>query len=93
MCSVILRTGLLTRVLAARDKLGRVMSLYTVAFLGVAPLGALGAGMFADRIGATVTVCAGGVACLVVAAVIARQLPLIRRHIRPIYAKLGINLE
>jgi phenylalanyl-tRNA synthetase alpha chain len=28
-----------------------------------------------------------------VAAVIAHRLPLIRQHIRPIYAKLGIHLE
>jgi MFS family permease len=69
------------------------MSLYTAAFLGVAPLGALLAGLFADRIGATVTICIGGICCLLIAAAIARQLPAIRAHIRPIYAKLGINFD
>jgi hypothetical protein len=51
------------------------------------------AGVSADRIGATATVCIGGAFCLVVAASIARELPVMRRHIRPIYAKLGINLD
>ncbi|NBX88545.1 MAG: MFS transporter, partial [Betaproteobacteria bacterium] len=90
---VTVSTNMILQTIVDDDKRGRVMSLYTVAFLGVAPLGALGAGMFADRIGATVTVCAGGAACLAVAAVIAHRLPLIRQHIRPIYAKLGIHLE
>jgi len=72
------------------DKRGRVMSLYTTAFLGVVPFGGLIAGVLADRIGATNTVLAGGIACVLAALYMARQLPLIRSHIRPIYARLGI---
>ena len=72
------------------DKRGRVMSLYTVAFLGVAPLGGLLAGVLADHIGATHTVFAGGVVGLLVALYMASQLPRIRSHVRPIYARLGI---
>ena len=90
---VTVSTNMVLQTIVDDDKRGRVMSLYTVAFLGIAPLGALGAGLFADRIGATTTVMAGGIGCLLVAAAIARWLPLIRLHIRPIYAKLGINLD
>ena len=90
---VTVSTNMILQTIVDDDKRGRVMSLYTAAFLGVAPLGALLAGIFADHIGATVTVSIGGVCCLLIAATIARQLPAIRAHIRPIYAKLGIHLD
>ena len=90
---VTVSTNMILQTIVDDDKRGRVMSLYTAAFIGVAPLGALLAGVSADRIGATTTVCIGGAFCLVVAASIARELPVMRRHIRPIYAKLGINLD
>ncbi len=72
---------------------GRVMSLYTTAFMGVMPFGALLAGISADRIGATNTVCIGGITCALIAAAVVRWLPFIRREIRPIYARLGINVD
>ncbi len=72
------------------DKRGRVMSLYTAAFMGVVPLGGLAAGMLADHIGATRTVLAGGIVCVLAALYMARQLPLLRQHLRQIYARLGI---
>jgi predicted MFS family arabinose efflux permease len=90
---VTVSTNMILQTIVDDDKRGRVMSLYTAAFLGVAPVGALLAGMFADRIGATTTVGIGGICCVLISAAIARQLPAIRRHIRPIYAKLGINLD
>jgi len=43
---------------------GRVMSLYTAAFLGVAPLGGFVAGAIADHIGAPFTIAIGGTCCL-----------------------------
>ena len=85
--------NMILQAIVEDDKRGRVMSLYTAAFLGVMPIGALMAGMSADRIGAANTVCIAGVCCALIAAGVAWRLPLIRRHIRPIYAKLGINLE
>jgi len=36
-------------------------------------------------------VLAGGIACALAALYLARQLPLIHNHIRPIYARLGID--
>jgi MFS family permease len=72
------------------QKRGRVMSLYTVAFLGMAPLGSLMAGSLASRIGTPATVALGGVCCLLGAALFARQLPRIRQIVRPIYTQMGI---
>ena len=86
-------TNMILQTIVDDDKRGRVMSLYTAAFLGVAPLGALLAGVFADRIGAATTVLAGGVFCVLTGVAIVRQLPVLLAHIRPIYAKLGINLD
>lgn len=73
------------------DKRGRVMSLYTAAFLGVVPLGALIAGVLADYIGATQTFLVGGIVCLSGALYLARQLPRLRRHMRETYTRLGIE--
>jgi len=69
---------------------GRVLGLFTVSFLGMFPLGSLAAGAAADWIGAKHTLAAGGVACMLAALWLGRQLPELRRHIRPIYVKLGI---
>jgi MFS family permease len=75
------------------EKRGRVMSLYTMAFVGLAPIGALLGGSLADRIGAPLTVGIGGAACLAVALWFHRQLPELREHVRPIYTRLGIIPE
>jgi len=49
----------------ASDRLrGRVMSLYSLSFLGVAPVGALLAGALAERIGEPLTVAAGAAVML-----------------------------
>jgi MFS family permease len=73
------------------DKRGRVMSLYTAAFIGVVPFGGLIAGVLADHVGATNTLLAGGIICVVAALGMTRQLPLLRQHLGPIYARLGID--
>ena len=89
------------------DKRGRVMSFYATAFLGLAPVGALVGGLVAEAVGAaptaglsgqyhfgaSATVAAGGVVCILAAAVFFWQLPAIREHIRPIYRRIGILPE
>jgi len=54
---------------------GRVVALYSMMFMGMAPFGALFGGVVADRLGAPVTVAVGGAGCLLGAAVFARHLP------------------
>jgi MFS family permease len=75
------------------DRRGRVMSFYTVAFIGMTPVGSLLAGEFASAIGGPWTVFIGGIACLTGAAVFARKLPQLREKVRPIYVKKGILPE
>ena len=75
------------------DKRGRVMSLYSMAFLGMMPFGSLFAGVLAGWIGAANTVMIGGVACLVGGALFALVLPRLRGLVRPIYARMGILPE
>ncbi len=69
---------------------GRVMSFYTMAFLGTAPIGSLIAGAAAARIGAPATIIAGGVACVAAALWLVSQLPGLRVLVRPIYVERGI---
>jgi MFS family permease len=75
------------------DKRGRVMSFYTMAFIGVAPFGSLIAGYAASKVGAPATVMAGGSICMIVAFWFSRRLPEIRKLVRPIYVRLGILPE
>jgi MFS family permease len=75
------------------DKRGRVMSLYTMSFIGMAPFGSLFAGGLAQLIGAPVTVVVGAAACVLAAALFARALPALRGHVRPIYRRMGIIPE
>ncbi len=69
---------------------GRVMSYYTMAFVGMAPFGSLLAGALAHAIGAQRTVIVSGVACIVGALWFWSRLPHLRREMRPIYERLGI---
>jgi MFS family permease len=69
---------------------GRVMSYYTMAFVGMAPFGSLLAGALAHAIGAPRTVIVSGVACILGSIWFTSQLAAIRKDIRPIYERLGI---
>jgi MFS family permease len=75
------------------DKRGRVMSLYTMAFMGMAPLGSLLAGFLADRFGPAAALRAGGVACLLGSLAFALQFRRVRALVRPIYVSMGILPE
>ena len=75
------------------DKRGRVMSFYTMAFMGTAPFGSLLAGSVAERIGAPHTLLFGGIGCLLGAVWFAMTLSALRRDVRPIYVRIGILPE
>lgn len=81
------------QTIVEEDKRGRVMSFYTMAFMGTAPFGSLLAGSVADRIGAPHTLLIGGIGCIIGALWFATSLPALRRDVRPIYVKIGILPE
>ncbi len=72
------------------DKRGRVMSYYTMFFIGSLPIGHLAAGALAERIGAPYTFLAGGLACALAGGLFTAGLKSFRRHLRPIYVERGI---
>jgi MFS family permease len=78
------------QTIAEEDKRGRLMSLYAMAFAGMAPFGSLLAGTLSTRVGAPGTLTLGGVVCLVGAGLFALQLPQLRALVRPIYNQKGI---
>jgi len=92
------------QTLVDEDKRGRVMSYYTMAFMGMAPFGSLLAGTMAHAIpampmwfvggtplaGAQWTVIMNGVVVVLGAAWFVTRLPALRRVVRPIYEEMGI---
>jgi MFS family permease len=83
-------TNTVVQTLVDEDKLGRVMSLYTVAIFGAAPIGALAEGALAARIGAVHTFLIAGLLCIACAIAFAVALPRLRVASRPLYMRLGL---
>ncbi|MFN6465650.1 MAG: MFS transporter [Nostoc sp. DedVER02] len=75
------------------DKRGRLMSLYTMSFLGMIPVGNLLGGILASRIGAPNTLILDGIICILGSIIFSRQLPALRTIMRPIYEKKGILMS
>jgi len=75
------------------DKRGRVMSIYTTAIIGMAPIGNLFAGALASWIGAPQTLILSGLFCIIGSLFFIMKLPHIRKEVRPIYIKMGIISE
>ncbi|MEH2296861.1 MFS transporter [Nostoc sp.] len=75
------------------DKRGRLMSLYTMSFLGMIPVGNLLGGLLANYIGASNTLMIDGIACIIGSIIFSRQLPALRLIMRPIYEQKGIILS
>jgi len=86
-------SNIILQTIVEEDKRGRVMSFYTMAFMGLSPFGSLFSGVLAARIGADNTLLWGGSLCIIAAIVFALQLPTIRSFIRPLYIKKGILAE
>lgn len=86
-------TNTILQTIVDDDKRGRVMSFYTMAFMGTVPLGSLLAGSLVHLIGAPATVISGGICCIAGAAGFAAKLKNLGRLIRPIYVRKGILPE
>lgn len=80
----------IVQTLVPEDRRGRVMSYYTMAFVGMAPFGSLLAGSLAHWLGAPRTVMITGSVVILGALWFASRLKAIRIEIRPIYQALGI---
>jgi MFS family permease len=78
------------QTLVPEDKRARVMSYYTMAFVGMAPFGSLFAGALAQRIGVSHTVQVTGACCLAGAVWFTIELPKVRAVMRPIYREMGL---
>jgi MFS family permease len=90
MMQVMASANTIMQTIVDEDKRGRVMSFYTLAFIGVAPFGNLIAGSLADRIGGPATVVVGGVLCIAASLWFFSRLEHIRRIVRPLYVERGI---
>jgi len=69
---------------------GRVMSVYSMMFMGMAPFGAFFGGALAHRAGAPLTVGVGGVACFMGAVWFWRMLPELRVEARRLIVAQGL---
>lgn len=75
------------------DKRGRVMSFYTMAFMGTVPFGSVLGGYCADKFGAPDTILLGGVFCVGGALFYATRLKRIRKLLIPVYEVADITLK
>jgi MFS family permease len=90
MMQCVTAANTILQTLVDENMRGRVMSYYTMAFVGMAPFGSLLAGASAHAIGAQRTVMVSGVACILGALWFWTRLKGIRKEMRPVYERLGI---
>src|SRR5204863_10072379 len=68
----------LIQAMVPEELRGRVMSVYSMMFMGMAPFGTLLSGLLAGRLGAPATVALGGAACIAGAVAFGLNLPALR---------------
>ncbi|MGZ5034036.1 MAG: MFS transporter [Usitatibacter sp.] len=83
-CNTIIQT------VVEEEKRSRVMSYYTMFFIGIAPFGHYSAGWLAEHIGVRLTFVAGGVIALLTGVAFAAQMKTFRSHLRLVYVSRGI---
>jgi len=90
MMQVLSVSNTLIQTIVEEDKRGRVMSYWTMAYMGASPFGSLLAGGMSPVIGTPATVALCGVGCIAGAIWFRLQIPKLIPIIRPIYQRLGI---
>jgi MFS family permease len=70
---------------------GRILAVYAMMFMGMAPFGALLAGALASRVGAPTTVFLGGILCIGGSLVFARRWPAMRGEARQLVVAQGMH--
>ncbi|HNW44055.1 MAG TPA: MFS transporter [Elusimicrobiales bacterium] len=88
MISFMASANTVIQTLVDDDKRGRVMALYSVAFMGMAPFGSLLAGWTAQRLGVAHTMALSGVFVLAGTAAFALKLKEISAHSAAVYSRL-----
>lgn len=83
-------TNTLLQAMVPDQLRGRVIALYSMMFMGMAPFGSFFAGAIAQKIGAPWTLAAGGMACLCGSALFASRLPSIRAEARELIIAQGM---
>ncbi len=81
-CAMIVNNALtntLVQTIVPDHLRGRVMGFYSFVFVGMAPLGSFQAGTFAERIGTSWAVAAGGAVCALAVAAAAWRVPELRK--------------
>ncbi len=83
-CAMIVNNALTNttlQTLVPDDLRGRVMGFYAFVFVGMAPLGAFQAGVFAQHFGAPAAVAAGGLICTLVVGMAAWRVPELKHTV------------
>lgn len=91
--ALVASSNTILQTLVDDDKRGRIMSLFSMSFVGMTPIGSLLAGAAAEQIGVQHTLLMGGGICLLGGVIFARELPALRKLVRPIYISKGIITE
>lgn len=86
-CNTLLQT------MVENDKRGRVMSFFSMAFGGMAPLGGLVYGFFSDTFTLSVVLCAAGTVCFATAMIYERYRPSVRAAAHDRIAKKSVVKE
>jgi len=73
-------TNTLLQTVVDDDKRGRVMSLYTMSFMGMSPFGSFLAGSLASHIGTPETVLFSGIVCIIGAGIFALRLQFMQQY-------------
>jgi MFS family permease len=80
MITQLATSNTLLQLLAPAELRGRVVGFFMLAFMGMAPLGSLLAGLAARSVGTPAAVLTGGVVCLATGVWFATRLPALRRE-------------
>ncbi|ACK70454.1 major facilitator superfamily MFS_1 [Gloeothece citriformis PCC 7424] len=92
LCGIIniASSNTILQTISEENKRGRLMSFYTMSFLGILPFGNLAVGALANQISAPTTLLLCGILCILTSFFFRQQLPKLRQYMRPIYDKLGL---
>ncbi|MBY0439302.1 MAG: hypothetical protein K2W80_14030, partial [Burkholderiales bacterium] len=89
--ATMLPVQLIMQTLVDDDKRGRVMSLSTMLFMGIGPIGSLLAGGIAELIGPRLALALNGGLCALAAVWLFLRRGRMRAAMRPVVERLGIR--